>query len=300
MSGVVPIITTVAGNGTAGFSGDGGPAIVAQLFYPSGVSIDGKGDIAIADPYYSVQRVRMVDSSGNINTIAGNGTAGLSGDGGPATQAMLSYPGGVAFDAVGNVFIADGSYPYSNNRVRQVLRVPPVQLNAVVSRKPHGSAGAFDVDLPLSGGPGIECRSGDANGDYTLVFTFSNTLTSVNGASVTNGTGSVASSKIDSNDSHNYIVNLTGVSNAQVITVSLTNVNDSTGNGSSAISAQMGVLLGDANGSGRVDAADVSLVRQQTLQPITSSNFREDINASGRIDASDVSLARQQTLTFLP
>jgi hypothetical protein len=62
----------------------------------------------------------------------------------------------------------------------------------------------------------------------------------------------------------------------------------------------MGVLLGDVNASGRVDAADVSLVRQQTLQPITSSNFREDINASGRIDAADVSIVRQQTLTSIP
>jgi hypothetical protein len=62
----------------------------------------------------------------------------------------------------------------------------------------------------------------------------------------------------------------------------------------------MGVLLGDVNGSGRVDAADVSLVRQQTLQPITFSNFREDVNASGRIDAADVSVVRQQTLTSLP
>jgi hypothetical protein len=62
----------------------------------------------------------------------------------------------------------------------------------------------------------------------------------------------------------------------------------------------MGVLLGDVNASRRVDAADVSLVRQQTLQPITSSNFREDVNTSGRIDAADVSIARQQTLTSLP
>jgi hypothetical protein len=62
----------------------------------------------------------------------------------------------------------------------------------------------------------------------------------------------------------------------------------------------MSVLIGDVNASGRVDAADVSLVRQQTLQPLTSANFREDINASGRIDAADVSIARQYTLTSLP
>jgi len=62
----------------------------------------------------------------------------------------------------------------------------------------------------------------------------------------------------------------------------------------------MGVLIGDVNASRRVDAADVSFVRQQTLQAIDINNFRADINASGRIDAADVSIARQQTLTSLP
>jgi hypothetical protein len=129
---------------------------------------------------------------------------------------------------------------------------------------------------------------------------FANTLASVGGARITSGTGWVASSDIDTNDARNYIVNLIGVSNAQFLTVSLSNVSDSAGNFSSAISSQVGLLLGDVNGSGRVDAADVSLVRQQTLQPITPSNFREDLNTSGRIDASDVSISRQQTLTSLP
>jgi sugar lactone lactonase YvrE len=298
MSGVIPTISTVAGNGTAGFSGDGGPATAAELASPVGVSLDKKGSIAIADSYYSVQRVRMVDPSGNIATMAGNGTAGLSGDGGPAAQAMLSYPGGVAFDPGGNLFIADGTYPYGNNRIREVFLVPPAQLNSVVSRKTHGSAGTFDVDL--TNGAGIECRSGGAGGGYTLVFTFANPLIKVGSAAVTSGTGSVVSSNIDPADAHNYIVSLAGVSNAQTITVSLTNLTDSAGDFSSVISAAMGVLLGDVNASRRVDAADVSSVRQQTLQPVTASNFRNDINASGRIDAADVSIARQQTLTSLP
>jgi hypothetical protein len=175
-----------------------------------------------------------------------------------------------------------------------------VPVTRIVSRKVHGNAGQFDVNLPLAGPHGIECRSGGASGDYTLVFTFVNTLANVDGASVTSGTGSVTTSNIDSNDRHNYIVNLTGVTNAQTITVNLTNVTDSAGNSSPAVAGSMGVLLGDVNASGRVDAADVSSVRQQTLQNVDGSNFREDINASGRIDAADVSIARQQTLTSLP
>ena len=133
-----------------------------------------------------------------------------------------------------------------------------------------------------------------------MIFTFANPITSADGASITSGTGSVTTSNIDSTDAHNYIVNLTGVTNAQVLKVGLTNVSDSAGDFSPAVSAQLGVLLGDVDGSARVDAADVSAVRQQTLQPVTSANFREDINASGRIDAADVSVVRQQTLTSLP
>jgi hypothetical protein len=173
-----------------------------------------------------------------------------------------------------------------------------VPLTRVVSRKTHGSAGTFDVDL--TSGSGIECRSGGPNGDYTVVFSFANPLSSVTSVSVSSGTGSIANSNIDSNDVHNYIVNLTGVTNAQTVTVGLTNVSDSAGNFSSTLSASMGVLIGDVNSSRRVDAADVSSVRQQTLQTIDASNFRNDINVSGRIDAADVSIARQQTLTSLP
>jgi hypothetical protein len=133
-----------------------------------------------------------------------------------------------------------------------------------------------------------------------LVFTFAHPLTSVDRASVTSGAGSVSNSTIDGIDARHYIVNLTGVANAQTVTVNLTNVSDAAGDFSHSVPISMGVLLGDVNASGRVDAADVSSVRQQTLQDITNSNFRNDLNASGRIDAADVSIARQQSLTSLP
>jgi hypothetical protein len=90
------------------------------------------------------------------------------------------------------------------------------------------------------------------------------------------------------------------VANAQHLVVTLNGVQDSTGTILDNLVGRMDVLLADVNASKRVDAADVSSVRQQTLQTITGSNFRNDINASGRIDAADVSIARQQTLTSLP
>lgn len=199
------------------------------------------------------------------------------------------------FDCWAVGFSGDGS---TFQTLIEHYTAPPVTLNAVVSRKIHGTVGPFDVDL--TNGNGVECRSGGATGDYTVVFTFANALASVDGADVTSGTGTVASRAIDSSDLHNYIVNLTGVGNGQMVTLVLTNLTDSAGDFSPAIEGSMGVLLGDVNGSRRVDAADVSGIRQQTLQPVTTSNFRADVNASGRIDAADVSIARQQTLTFLP
>jgi hypothetical protein len=142
-------------------------------------------------------------------------------------------------------------------------------------------------------------RGGD-NGDYTLVFTFANPLTSVGGVAVTSGTGSVASSNIDSSDAHNYIVNLTGVSNAQTITVSLTTVNDSAGNASGGVSVAMNVLLADTNGDGSVNSADISQTKSQSGAGLTNSNFREDVNADGSINSADISLAKSKSGTGLP
>src|SRR4029077_17054780 len=109
------IIQTVAGNGTQGFSGDGGPATSASLNSPTGVFVDPSGNIFISDTFNF--RVReVVASSGNINTVAGNGTSGFSGDGAPATAAQLGAPTGIFVDNTGNLFISDpGSL-----RVREV------------------------------------------------------------------------------------------------------------------------------------------------------------------------------------
>jgi RHS repeat-associated protein len=109
------IITTIAGNGTAGYSGDGGAATAAELSWPYGITLDSAGNLYIADVSNNV--VRMVNAStGIISTVAGNGTPGFSGDGGPALDAQMYCPNVVAVDAGGNFYIADEG----NNRVRMV------------------------------------------------------------------------------------------------------------------------------------------------------------------------------------
>jgi hypothetical protein len=106
------IISTIAGNGTAGFSGDGGNATAAQLHHPSGVTTDAAGNLYIADQTNNC--IRMVTSAGIISTIAGNNIAGFSGDGGNATAAELNNPCGISTDATGNIYIVDNY----NQRIR--------------------------------------------------------------------------------------------------------------------------------------------------------------------------------------
>jgi uncharacterized protein (TIGR03437 family) len=120
------IITTVAGDGSgnAGYSGDGGPATKAELNNPKGLALDSSGNLYIADTDNSA--IRMVNTSGTITTIAGNGKPGFSGDGGAATSAQLYFPSGVTVNG-GMVYIADNQ----NNAIRLLTPVPQVpQINA--------------------------------------------------------------------------------------------------------------------------------------------------------------------------
>ena len=105
-------ITTIAGTGERGFGGDGGPAVQTQLNNPRGVALDDAGNLHIADS--ENHRIRKVDSTGTITTIAGTGERGFGGDGGPAAQAQLNSPRGVALDDAGNLYIADRG----NRRIR--------------------------------------------------------------------------------------------------------------------------------------------------------------------------------------
>ena len=108
------LVYTVAGNGGAGDSGDGGPGTAAELQFPQGVSVDGHGNLLIADS--GASRIRALSPTGIISTLAGDGTAGGSGDGGPATSAQLNGPRDVTVDGAGNLVIADTA----NQRIRVV------------------------------------------------------------------------------------------------------------------------------------------------------------------------------------
>ncbi len=150
------IITTVAGNGSPGYSGDGGPATSAQLS-PAGVAVDAAGNLYIADRYNCIRRV--VAATGIITTIAGNGTLGFSGDGGPATSAQLGSPESVVVDAAGNLFIADNN----NNRVREVAAATGIITTIAGSGPAPGLAAPPSPDSG-DGGPATSAQIPSPNG----------------------------------------------------------------------------------------------------------------------------------------
>jgi len=108
------IITTVVGTGASGYSGDGGPATAAEISFPNYIRMDSVGSLLVTDN--GNQRIRRVDTNGIIETIAGTGVLGFTGDGGPATAAELNSPGGTTMDKYGNIFICD----VDNDRIRKI------------------------------------------------------------------------------------------------------------------------------------------------------------------------------------
>ncbi len=155
-------ISTFAGTGTAGFSGDGAAATAAQLNSPTGLALDTAGNLFIADR--NNHRIRRVDINGDISTFAGTGTAGFSGDGGAATAARLRTPRSVALDANGNLFIADRD----NHRIRRVDINGDISTFAGAGRRGFNGDGGAAVDALLYRPAGVAL---DANGNLFIADT---------------------------------------------------------------------------------------------------------------------------------
>jgi hypothetical protein len=172
---------------------------------------------------------------------------------------------------------------------------------SAVSRKTHGLAGTFDVDLPLIGTPGIECRTGGINGNHTVVVTFSlpvtigGSATPPPSAATVSGTGTVSSITVNNSV---VTINLTGVANAQNLGITLNTVSDGTHSGN--VTIPMGVLEGDTTGNGLVNSSDITQTQSQSGQPVGLTNFREDVTANGLINSSDISDVQRHSGTGLP
>ena len=169
------IITTIAGTGTVGNSGDGGAATSAQLYYPTGVSVDISGNVYIADQYN--HKIRKVTSAGIITTLAGTGTAGYNGDGNAATSAQLNYPMAVSVDVSGNVYIAEGG----NNKIRMVTSSGNITTIAGTGTEGSSGDGGAATSAQLNGPAGV---SVDISGNVYIADGNNNKIRKVTSAGI--------------------------------------------------------------------------------------------------------------------
>ena len=193
-------------------------------------------------------------------------------------DAAIAPPGGGDRSDIGAVELPPGVLPVS-----------------AVSRKTHGGAGDFDIDLPLTGVVGVECRSGGATNAYKVVVTFAAPVT-FSSAAVNDGTGSVVTSSGSGTTS--VTVDLTGVTNAQRITIALFGVDDTVNNGD--VGVRMGLLIGDTTGNGTVSGTDVSQTKARVGQAVSGTNFRSDVIVTNSINSTDVSAVKARSGTGLP
>ncbi len=202
------IITTVAGNGIAGYSGDGLPATDEELYKPCGLFKDGAGNIYIADCYNNL--VRKINTSGIISTVAGNGSSGFSGDGGQATNAKLQEPVALFMDPSGNLYIAD----YLNHCVRKVNSSGIISTVAGIG----GSSGFSGDGTPATGAllNGPEGVFMDASGNLYISDAFNQRIRKVSASGIIstfagNGTPGFSSDGIPATNSElNYPFGVVG------------------------------------------------------------------------------------------
>ncbi len=168
------------------------------------------------------------------------------------------------------------------------------QLPVAVSRKEHGGS-FYDIYLPLTGPSGIECRSGGGANSYQVVVRFLNNTTFTS-AVVTSGNAMV--SNVSGNGTTQATINLSGVANQQTVNITLFSLND--GLGVRDLVIPMAVLFGDTTGNGMVNSSDVSETKNHVGEPVSATNFRDDIIVNGEIDSFDVENVKSHSGTGLP
>lgn len=280
------VITTVAGNGTAGWSGDGGPGPRAQLNHPMGLTADTDGDIYIADT--GNNRIRKLTPDGNIATIAGNGNASYYGDGGPADQGSLHSPHQLYFVSGYYLYIADTE----NQRIRELLPDGTITTVAGNGGQGLGGDGARAVSATLNLPTGV---TGDAAGNIYVadqgnnrirVITPGGNISTVAGGSPyglgdggaatisqLNGPASLAldsSGNLYFTDSGNNRVR--EISNGVISTVAGTGISGYSGDGGAASAAEMNTPMGlVVDAAGRIFVADSGNNAVRLLQPATNT-----------------------------
>ncbi len=303
----------------AGSSGAGPFTVLAEVDQPvpgnpNGATFDSfaevavDGDLAVLTGFF-------------FDPVTGNTETGLYGfrdgtlfkiidsteelDGSPLINQHFTHRGLDGDQLVFNVKYEDPGAPFGQGSAIWVATMPSL-IESVVSRKTHGSAGVFEINLPFVGGPAVEGRSGTGPSANThqLVFRFLNPIANVDSVSATatssGGPQPVsASGAVNPSDAKEYIVTLSGVPNAQFVTANLANAQDTSGNTATSLSATLGILLGDVNGNGSVNSTDVGETKSSSGQT-NASNFRTDVTINGATNSSDVGVVKINSGTGLP
>jgi autotransporter-associated beta strand protein len=196
-------------------------------------------------------------------------------------------------------FTATFMYDGGNIDMNLTAVPPPFALSNAGSSKSHGAAGTFIVPLPATSPFGVECRSAGAGGNHTFVFAFTNTVVSGSATLGTTGLGSISGSPVFAGNT--MTVNLTGVSDVQLITVTLSGVTDSFAQVLLEFAVSAKFLLGDVNESSSVGASDIAFTKQQSgVGTVSGANFRADVTVNGAINAADIGLVKSKSGNTLP
>jgi probable HAF family extracellular repeat protein len=191
-----------------------------------------------------------------------------------------------AINDAGQIVVDAAKAP--TNQRRAVLLTPLQRLLSASSRKPHGAAGEFDIDLPLNGTPAVECRA-PAGGGHTVVFTFANEVTGGN-AAITEGTATI--NQAPTFGGKTITLSLSDVADRQTISITLSGVTDSFGQTMAPATVRMSLLFGDTTGNNSITASDVAQTKANVGQPLTLATFRTDVTTNGSINSSDIAAVK--------
>ena len=183
---------------------------------------------------------------------------------------------------------------FGSGRLDVKAAVDQLTVLTAVSRKVHPGAGIFDIPLPVTGEPGVECRS--SSGNHTIVINLNNPVVS-GSAAVTSGTGVAAAPTFAGNT---MTVDLSGVTDVQKVTITLSGVTGTAGQTLASASVSMNVLIGDVNQSKAVSGSDIAQVKSLAGVPVDATNFKADVAVSGMINASDVGLVKSRSGFSVP
>jgi hypothetical protein len=321
VSAVTGFISTFAGNGTRGYSGDRGPATSAELTCPVGLAVDGAGNLVIGDADTSTVRV-VYAATGVIYTVAGNGGGGYSGDGGPATSAAIGEPDGVALDAAGNLYISDANNCY----VREVNAITGIisTLAGISDGCGYSGDGGLGVNAALNTPLGIHLDANahlyiadNGNNAVRVLNTHTGVITTLagNGTAGYSGDGGLAASALLNSprsvvvdSANNIYITDTGNNTIRKVTVGTDIINRIAGDGTtnSGYSGDGGPATGalmnrpdwpaiDINGNFYFTDENNAVAR--TITGAASLSFRSvDVNTNSA--AQDITISNNGTASL--